>query len=672
MKEKVSIIVPVYNVESYLPRCIESLINQTYKNIEIILINDGSTDSSLAICEDYSKKDDRIIFINQSNGGLSAARNAGIDCSSGEYICFVDSDDWVELDYVQFCLDLLVDSSSEIAVVGSFDSYDEKDEYNTKGWVDKDYIAYDKSSAMRLLIEDVHIKSHAWDKMFQKDLFKDIRFPVGKNFEDIFIMHELFNKAKTIVLSKQPKYHYYIRSNSIARNYKTKNILDYFDAHFGRLDFLNDFYPDLIKMQHTKLMELLLSYYPKFKRNGAKNAEEYSRQKIEFIDYQSRIIDQYEHGHEPFTEDKYKYMYKVFSVNKFLFSIASPFGIECINRIKHSKYKNIVKLLLHKDTNFVELLNSYRGKKKYVLIGVPEYDNLGDIAIGYSEEHFIANHKSEGGELLVVTELNFWKYFKHLKAVISEEDIICIQGGGNFGNQYPDQEKIRRKIISNFNNTIILMPSTFYLIDEEKNAKKYSKFYNRKNITVFAREIYSYNIIKKYFTCNISLCPDIVLSLPIVDYGHERKGIGVCLRNDIESKLSISERNDIKKQLLCKFPYLFQFDTCVRMTVPYLSQEGILHECWQDISKYEIVVTDKLHAMIFCHITKTPCVVIGNYNHKIKGVYEWVKESGNIIFAKDNSSILESVEALVHNSNKIINLEEQFIGLTQIVKEEKK
>ena len=670
MKEKVSIIVPVYNVESYLPRCIESLINKTYKYIEIILINDGSTDSSLAICEDYSKKDDRIILINQSNGGLSAARNAGIDCSSGEYICFVDSDDWVELDYVQFCLDLLVDSSSEIAVVGSFDSYDEKDEYNTKGWIDKDNIAYDKSSAMRLLIEDVHIKSHAWDKMFQKDLFKDIRFPVGKNFEDIFIMHELFNRAKTIVVSKQPKYHYYIRSNSIARNYKTKNILDYFDAHFGRLDFLNDFYPDLIKMQHTKLMELLLSYYPKFKRNGAKNAEEYSRQKIEFIDYQSRIIDQYEHGHEPFTEDKYKYMYKVFSVNKFLFSIASPFGNECINRIKHSKYKNIVKLLLHKDTNFVERLNSYRGKKKYVLIGVPEYDNLGDIAIGYSEEHFIANHKSEGVELLVVTELNFWKYFKHLKEVISEEDIICIQGGGNFGNQYPDQEKIRRKIISNFNNTIILMPSTFYLIDEEKNAKKYSKFYNRKNITIFAREIYSYNKMKKYFTCNILLCPDIVLSLPIVDFGHERKGIGVCLRNDVESNLTIATKEDIKKQLLSKFPSLSHFDTCIRTPALYANQESILQNCWKDISKYEVVITDKLHAMIFCYITKTPCVVISNYNYKIKGVFEWIKDLGWIQFVDDTSKILEFVESVVSLEKKTAKTDSLFENLSEIFSEE--
>lgn len=349
---------------------------------------------------------------------------------------------------------------------------------------------------------------------------------------------------------------------------------------------------------------------------------------------------------------------------------ASPFGNECINRIKHSKYKNIVKLLLHKDTNFVERLNSYRGKKKYVLIGVPEYDNLGDIAIGYSEEHFIANHKSEGVELLVVTELNFWKYFKHLKEVISEEDIICIQGGGNFGNQYPDQEKIRRKIISNFNNTIILMPSTFYLIDEEKNAKKYSKFYNRKNITIFAREIYSYNKMKKYFTCNILLCPDIVLSLPIVDFGHERKGIGVCLRNDVESNLTIATKEDIKKQLLSKFPSLSHFDTCIRTPALYANQESILQNCWKDISKYEVVITDKLHAMIFCYITKTPCVVISNYNYKIKGVFEWIKDLGWIQFVDDTSKILEFVESVVSLEKKTAKTDSLFENLSEIFSEE--
>lgn len=669
MDEKVSIIVPVFNVESYLDRCINSLVRQTYKNIEIILVNDGSSDGSAAICKRYSMDDNRIIFIDQCNQGLSAARNAGIDRATGNYICFVDSDDWVEFDYVQFGMDLIKENCAEIAVVSSFDSYDDRDVVTTKGWLEKESRLYSSSESMKLLVEDVTIKSHAWDKIYDIRLFNDIRFPAGKNFEDIFIMHSIFAKANRVVISRQPKYHYFIRQNSIAREYKTKNILDYFDAEFERLKFLERYNNELTALQHTKLMELVLSYYPKFKRKGAPNLKCFISHRKCFCNCIKIITSLYRQSHEEFTEPKYKYMYKVFRFNRQFFAVISPAGNYLIDCVKKSKFKSEIKRLLYKDESFITYLDKFKDKKKIVLIGVPEYDNLGDVAIGYCEEQFIGKHKRNNAELLVITENNFWKYFHNIKRAISDTDVIAIQGGGNFGNQYPDQEKLRKKIIKNFNCKIILMPSTFYLTNEKKDAIKYAKLYNKNNIKLFAREMYSYEKMKKYFTCKVDLCPDIVLSHKVLNETCARKGVGLCLRNDLESRFSNIDKSIIKSQLLKHFPVIYQFDTCINHQVPYSTHEEVLNYCWKAIAQYEVVVTDKLHAMIFCALTNTPCIVLGNYNYKIKGVYEWIKEENLIQFVEDYNMISDRLDMVLSKEKRSLHMDFQFDNLIRALEE---
>lgn len=648
MNDKVSIIIPVYNVELFVERCLESVINQTYENIEIIIINDGSTDGSMKLCEKYQERDTRIKLVSQNNMGLSAARNKGIELSKGNYICFIDSDDWVEKDYVKFGIDMITKTNAEVAVVGHYISNDYSDRIAYPGWTSRSEECLNKTEAIKLLIEDKKIKSHAWDKIFRKELFDNIRFPKDRNFEDVFIMHEIFDKCHTIVKCLQPKYHYYVRENSIAHNYKTSNILDYFDAQLARREYIKQHYLQFIPLQNTKLMELLLSYYPKFSSKGNNDKSEYAFEKKEFKRKCLKIEQWYKVAHTYFTDSKFNNMYKVYKISKVGFRFVSPMANIVLNKVKSSKYKSIIKAYLNKDKTFLNNMMKYKNKEKILLIGIPEYDNLGDVAIGCAETVFIEKNNKHDIPFLTITENNFWKYFKRIKESITEKDIIFIQGGGNLGNQYFDQERIRRKVISNFTNRIIIMPSTFYLTNFENTIEKYSSFYNKSNVTIYAREEYSYNILKKYFKNNIKIVPDIVLYLEnIFDVAENKEGIGLCLRSDVESKLSLSQKEIIKTSLLKRKKKIYNFDTCIQENVPERDSFDILKKCIFEISQYELVITDKLHAFIFCAITHTPCIVMSNYNYKVLGVYKWIQNRNYLIYLESIDELNEKLDSIL-------------------------
>ncbi|MBQ3415456.1 MAG: glycosyltransferase family 2 protein [Clostridia bacterium] len=242
MEELISIIVPVYNVEEYIEKCVESIINQTYKNIEIILVDDGATDNSGKICDELGKRDSRIKIIHKANGGLSDARNAGLKIAKGEYIGFVDSDDYIAKDMFETLYNLNKKYNSEISIVSFYEIY--------KGKVigvrdSKNLEELTKIEAIRELLIDTNIQSYAWNKLFKKELFDGLEFPTNKNFEDIATTLLLFEKANKVVLLEDPKYYYVRRDNSIVgvRNYKTYK--DYLDVILDKYNYLDGKYEEL-------------------------------------------------------------------------------------------------------------------------------------------------------------------------------------------------------------------------------------------------------------------------------------------------------------------------------------------------------------------------------------------------------------------------------------------
>lgn len=208
----VSIVVPVYNVEAYLQRCVTSILTQTYKNIEIILVDDGSTDGSGEICERIKEKESNIVVVHQKNGGLSAARNTGINIAKGQYIAFVDSDDFIKEDLIEYLFDLLIRNNCPMALC-SLGIVEASGKYKRSGSGDK--IVLSAHQCIEKMLYHDEIEPSACGKLYEKRLFADIRFPEGKYFEDIGTIHKLFYTAKKIACGFSDKYIYCIRENSI-------------------------------------------------------------------------------------------------------------------------------------------------------------------------------------------------------------------------------------------------------------------------------------------------------------------------------------------------------------------------------------------------------------------------------------------------------------------------
>lgn len=241
----ISIIIPIYNVEKYLKRCLDSVEKQIYTNLEIILINDGSTDSSLTIAKEYAKRDGRIKIFSEKNCGLSAARNLGLKHATGKYITFIDSDDYVSKDYVLYLYKLLEKGnfSASMSICSLMNVYENSGkEVNTGN--NKEYTLTGKECIKMMCYHNL-VDTCAYAKLGLKELYKDFKFPEGKVFEDIGTTYQLFEKANKVECGFKPKYFYNIRSNSITTREFTPKKLDLLKMTDKMADDVVRKYPDL-------------------------------------------------------------------------------------------------------------------------------------------------------------------------------------------------------------------------------------------------------------------------------------------------------------------------------------------------------------------------------------------------------------------------------------------
>lgn len=244
MSSRVSIIVPIYNVEMYLKRCIDSIINQTHTDLEIILVDDGSPDNCGNICDKYSEKDNRIRVIHKANGGLSDARNVGIDIASGEYLMFVDSDDWIAENAVEALLKEQKYSHADIVLGASIDVHEEN------GNIVKDRSSIKIGSReildRRSALEDMLLNGWAaWNKLYKKYLFSNIRFPVGVINEDEAILLHVIMECNTIVKFGKPTYFYFLREESITTSQFNVKKMDWYYNCLNNCDYINKNYKEL-------------------------------------------------------------------------------------------------------------------------------------------------------------------------------------------------------------------------------------------------------------------------------------------------------------------------------------------------------------------------------------------------------------------------------------------
>ncbi len=268
----ISVIVPVYNVEKYLGKCIESIMAQTYQNLEIILVDDGSADKSGEICDEYARRDLRIRVIHNENGGVSVARNTGIRQAAGEYIGLVDSDDYIDPDMYQTLYDLILKHDAQISMCDVYEVYEGSDPLQREDIRD---FCVDSEGAVKIVVDGLVNCAYSVNKLYKKELFDGLEFPQGKIFEDARIMPYLLSKAERIALTTARKYYYYHRENShMSVSFSPKH-LDCIEVQEENYKFICEKYPSLEKNARMRLYWSRFFVLDKMLLSGDASRDEY-------------------------------------------------------------------------------------------------------------------------------------------------------------------------------------------------------------------------------------------------------------------------------------------------------------------------------------------------------------------------------------------------------------
>lgn len=244
MTGKISIIIPVYNAAKYLDKCLNSVLSQTYTNLQIILVNDGSTDGSAEICDGYAGKDPRIQVIHQENKGVASARNVGLAAAVGEWIGFVDADDWIETDMFSYLLDNAERDDADTVVCAW---WEELPQSSVPRGVD-DRVVMTGNDTLEMLLHDELVTNYLWNKLWKRELFTGIRFPEGRTFEDVAVVYLLFERSSSVVCLPECKYHYLHHGGSVLDRQKLENKINFYYAAKNRMEDLQTRYTKYEKL----------------------------------------------------------------------------------------------------------------------------------------------------------------------------------------------------------------------------------------------------------------------------------------------------------------------------------------------------------------------------------------------------------------------------------------
>lgn len=653
----VSIIIPIYNVENYLEQCIISVVHQTYKNLEIILVNDGSPDNSFEICKQWKRKDSRIKLINKDNGGLSDARNCGLRVASGELVLFVDSDDWISINMVENMVNKMIQNDVDLVVCDFIRAFpDGFMEKNNKQDFPPKVVSVEEF--LKLVLEDKVLTNHAWRRLYKKKYIPKDVFPKNRNFEDIFSTPKFVENMSKVLIVNDAYYFYRVNDSSIVNNLNYKNVKDHFDAILMSNSIVMNSYSSLASDVQRALPSQLKVILRDAKKvipqdNEIKNLIQdikFSLKSYSIFKTASRE-DFFDLLELKYFNNLY-YWYKKIRDNKMLRKIAKQF-------LAIPKFLKVKKLLTEDTTN------------TFYILGAPRYGNLGDLALLRGEVEFIQKYFSN----YKIKEITGEKisYISENIKLSKSSSIYALQAGGNIGTLYPgihlDQEGALRNINT---NNLMIFPQTFYYDTTTQFGRELleqsCKLYKSKKIQVFVREKSSFEFLSEEFqNVEVSLVPDIALMIDGTGYSkavEERDGLFLCLRNDSERTLT-NEKLDI---ILTKSEQYFGSNITEGDTHRYNDDVDddtfkYVEPLLETIGTKRMMVTDRLHGMIFAAITNTPCIVITSKSPKVKGVYQWIKHLPYIKLVEDLEDLDNAFEAVLAVENPHFdnsNLQQEF------------
>lgn len=257
----ISIIVPIFNVERYLSKCVDSVLSQSYKDLEIILVDDGSTDNCPSLCDEYAKKDNRITIIHKKNGGLSDARNAGMKMARGEWIFFLDSDDWIDGKALETLYCFAIEKGCDIVQGNFYYAYNNHLLYRCESSEEQSNHILNRNEAMKELIINKRIKNFAWGKLYKTNIANIFDFPVGKYYEDSYWQHLIFHQIDKYGIVDVPLYYYRQRKDSISGQLSSRYD-DLIEGYRYRLEFVKVHYPQYVDIMVKQLKDIYELKYP--------------------------------------------------------------------------------------------------------------------------------------------------------------------------------------------------------------------------------------------------------------------------------------------------------------------------------------------------------------------------------------------------------------------------
>lgn len=274
----ITVIVPVFRVEQYLRRCVDSIIAQTHKNLEIILVDDGSDDGCPQICDEYARRDDRIVVIHKENGGLSSARNAGLDIAKGEYIGFVDSDDAIEKDMYEVLLETMVSTGADVAMC-DFEKWDGVSAIQNQSDCPKTQTcSHNEMLRMFFRVDQPVLYTSVWNRLYKKSAISDVRFTLGVINEDVDFSYKIFSNCNNVSIIDARKYKYFVSNDSITRKNFTPKDLDYYAVWQNVVDLTRDQDPENLAYAELNLKRCDLTLLLKYAMYGIKGFDEPKKQ----------------------------------------------------------------------------------------------------------------------------------------------------------------------------------------------------------------------------------------------------------------------------------------------------------------------------------------------------------------------------------------------------------
>lgn len=655
MEQLVSIVIPVYNVEHYVERCLKSVMAQTYERIEIIVVDDGSTDSSGEICDKIAKHDTRITVYHKENGGLSDARNYGVEKATGEYITFIDSDDYVSADFIEYLYKMILESKAEVACCPLKRVCTDITIYDKNNKMPKTRVLSGYEATRELLGSLYTILVTACGKLYKSELVKKHSFPVGRKHEDEATTAKYYYEAERVVIGNRKLYAYYQNHESITHTIGKKKNVDAIWSMSHRARFLEE--KKEVELAQKAWEKVLVYLIIDSLDNKGRSDEEI------FALLNGKSLSR-----------RAKFKYGLYKISPRLYCCAKKMCDVLKSFIKGVLYEK-VKRLLAKIEQIISVKEIFEQASKkdgnIILIATPTHGNLGDHAIVYAE-HKILKEVFSDKAIIEVPNGHYLSLTKLIQRKVSNNDIIVVDGGGNLGTLWPHEDDKITDIIKRFkNNKIIIFPQTCYYdksIDNVERIQKNSTAYrSAKDLTVMLRDYASYSFFKENFPfVKAVFVPDVVLSLSPDVASKCRRGVLLCLRNDIEKVI----KDDVIKAIMKEADRLGKTVSCTSTVVDYSviqdNRESELNDKWREFAESELVITDRLHGMIFAAITKTPCIAVDNISKKVSGVYQWIKESKGVL-CLDNADVIPSKIEQMLNTEVEINIRD-ISGIVQAVR----